>query len=152
MGWFWGIAQWHQWLRHTRQEAPSVQEQQYEVSRRAMVKQLAEQADERWRSVPSFLDSPKQQQPAPAIGISESQGPAEQAAHREVGEGDVVRSAVGDQSEVAGVSERQGQDVGREKRSKRERKENPWQSAQRGAPSEKWQPETWSPGVAQRRG
>ena len=65
-------AQWHQWLRHTRDDAPSIQEQQYDVSRQAMMKQLAAEADERWKSAPSYLDAPNKHQPAPATTITDS--------------------------------------------------------------------------------
>jgi hypothetical protein len=38
------------------------------------MKELAEQADERWRSQESFLDAPRTQQPAPAIGTKDPGG------------------------------------------------------------------------------
>lgn len=125
------LAQWHQWLRHTRPAPPSIQEQQYEVSRQAMMKQLAAQADERWRSIPSYLDAPKNQQAGPAMEVADSKPP-------DAGQSE-VHSAV------------EGQEEAREKKAKEE-KENPWARADRGAPSENWQPGAWSPGVAQRRG
>ena len=114
------------------------------------MKQLAAQADERWKSVPSYLDAPQQQQPAPAVGINETEGPA--MAQEEVGDVGGVKSAVGDQQEVASASD-QGEigDVGKAKRKKRDKEENPWQQPQRGAPSENWQPGAWTPGVVQRR-
>ena len=138
------IAQWHQWLRHTRDGPPSIQEQQYDVSRQATMKQLAAEADERWKSVPSYLDSPKRQQPAPAIGVEAAGGQVQQTAPEE---GAGVKSAVGDQDDVA-ESVSQGE---RRSKGRREREENPWQKAQRGAPGENWQPEAWTPGVVQRR-
>ena len=42
--------QWHQWLRHTRDDAPTVQEQLSDVQRLANIKRLARIADERWAS------------------------------------------------------------------------------------------------------
>ncbi|KAI9755220.1 MAG: hypothetical protein M1815_005158 [Lichina confinis] len=50
--------QWHQWLRHTRDDAPTVQEQLSDVQRLANIKRLARIADERWASKPSLLDGP----------------------------------------------------------------------------------------------
>ena len=147
-------AQWHQWLRHTREEAPTIQEQQYDISRQAMMKQLAARADDRWKSVPSFLDSPARQQPQPAIGVKDPGGYAQQT-EPESHEG--VTSGVEDPQKVQAVSEGadtkevdEGRFKGRTR--EREREEAPWAKQQpRGAPSETWQPQEWSPGVARRR-
>lgn len=148
-------AQWHQWLRHTRSEAPTMQEQQYDVSRQAMMKQLAARADERWKSVPSFLDSPARQQPQPAISPRD---PAGYAPQTEPEQHQGVMSAVEDPVKVQEVSagkDTKEVDEGRFKGGARERKpereEAPWQKQQRGAPSENWQPQAWTPGAAQRR-
>ena len=101
-----------------------------------MMKQLAAKADERWKSIPSFLDAPHKQQPAAATSITDSK--PEDAGQRE------VLSAVEGQAE--------GQEVGRDQRKTgKEKEENPWKKAQRGAPGEDWQPAAWTPGVAQRR-
>lgn len=99
-----------------------------------MMKQLAAQADERWRSIPSYLDAPKNQQATPAMEVTDSKPP-------DAGQSEVI-SAV------------EGQEEGREKsgKAKREREKNPWAQADRGAPSENYQPGAWTPGVAQRRG
>ncbi|KAI4092463.1 MAG: hypothetical protein LQ339_007902, partial [Xanthoria mediterranea] len=42
--------QWHQWLRHTRASAPTIQELQSDEERKARLKTLAEAADRRWAS------------------------------------------------------------------------------------------------------
>lgn len=89
------------------------------------MKQLAARADERWKSIPSYLDAPKQQQAGPAMEVTDSKPP-------DAGQSE-VHSAV------------EGQEEGREK-------ENPWAQADRGAPSENYQPGAWTPGVARRRG
>lgn len=139
-------AQWHQWLRHTRDDAPSIQEQQYDVSRQAMMKRLAAEADERWKSIPSYLDAPNKQQPQPAIGV---QDPGGYAQPTEVEEKQGVRSAV----ESGMVDEAKDGDDVRDRRTRgiKKPKENPWTHLQpKGAPSESWQPQEWSPGVAQR--
>ncbi|RDA92802.1 hypothetical protein CP533_0801 [Ophiocordyceps camponoti-saundersi (nom. inval.)] len=53
---------WHQWLRHQRREAPSLEEQRHDVLRQEQVKQLAAEADARWEAKPRLLnDTPKQQ-------------------------------------------------------------------------------------------
>jgi NADH dehydrogenase [ubiquinone] 1 alpha subcomplex assembly factor 2 len=50
--------QWHQWLRHTRRDAPSLAEQRQDVVRQENLKVLAAQADERWRLKASLLHAP----------------------------------------------------------------------------------------------
>jgi NADH dehydrogenase [ubiquinone] 1 alpha subcomplex assembly factor 2 len=49
-------AQWVQWLRHTRFEPPSINEQQLDEIRQAQMKDLAARADARWAAKPSALD------------------------------------------------------------------------------------------------
>lgn len=112
-----------------------------------MMKQLAAKADERWKSIPSFLDAPNKQQAIPAIGVTDSQ-PADPT---EATESDGMPSAVEGTGSVQPQSEEKLQDVGKEAKRKRERKENPWQRPPQGAPGEDWQPASWTPGVAQRR-
>ena len=143
-------AQWHQWLRHTRYEPPSIPEQQYEVSRQAAMKGLAARADERWKSIPSFLDPPERQQPQPAIGVKDPGGHAPQT-EPEAKQG--VASGVEDQGKVdAVVKEGKDVDEGRFKGATRERQPAPWDQPKKGgAPGENWQPESWSPGVVTRR-
>jgi NADH dehydrogenase [ubiquinone] 1 alpha subcomplex assembly factor 2 len=136
-------AQWIQWLRHTRHEAPSIQEQQYEVSRRAMMKQLAAEADERWKSTPRYIDGPERQQPASSLAINETEKPSNEQS--EVGDAPgVMDGAIGNQEDAARTSEETV-------RRRRQREDDPWQRPQTGAPSERWQPETWAPTVVQRR-
>ncbi|CZT22247.1 uncharacterized protein RCC_08116 [Ramularia collo-cygni] len=145
--------QWHQWLRHTREEPPSIAEQQYEIARQERMKQLAAEADERWNSIPSFLDAPKRQQPQPAIGVLD---PGANAPQTEPLEKQGVRSAVDDQEAVAAAAEGKPTNEVRFKgdgRERRAREEAPWEkSAPKGGPSEGWQPGTWTPGASQRGG
>ncbi|MCJ1442537.1 MAG: hypothetical protein MMC23_003033 [Stictis urceolatum] len=105
--------QWHQWLRYTRNEAPTLQEQQQDVQRQKQLKQLAQLADERWNSKASYLDAPQKTAQA---------GPATRPLDRG--------------GYVAQTEEE-------------EKKHNPWK-AQRGGPSEGWQPQAWKPGNAKR--
>lgn len=111
------------------------------------MKQLAAKADERWASVPSFLDAPNKQQPAPAIGVKDPGGYVQQT---EPTQTEGVRSAVGDDSEVQQSTEGHAKDEGRFKGKTRERDQGLWKQ-QRGGPGEEWQPQAWSPGVATRR-
>lgn len=152
------IAQWHQWLRHTRHEAPSIQEQQFDIARRERMKELAAEADERWRSQESFLDAPRTQQPEPAIGTKDPGGyvPMTEPEDKQgvssavEEEGKVGRAMVGekvDKGRFRGkASERPGKGKGKKEG------EAPWASQlPKGAPGESWQPGTWTPGAAPRR-
>lgn len=58
------VAQWIQWLRHTRTDPPTIQEQRLDQTRQLQLKQLAAEADRRWAEKPSFLDPPSKQQPS----------------------------------------------------------------------------------------
>ncbi|KAL9108406.1 MAG: hypothetical protein Q9227_006867 [Pyrenula ochraceoflavens] len=121
--------QWHQWLRHTRFDPPSVQEQEADVARQIQLKQLAQLADERWASKPSFLDKPKTQ-PEPA---SKPHQPASLSGRTEPEKNEGVRNAVEPPAEVETKA----------------KGDNPWK-IDRGGPSEGWQPEAWTPTGARR--
>lgn len=47
---------WHQWLRHTRQDPPTLAEQRAEVARRERMRLLAAQADARWEAKPKVME------------------------------------------------------------------------------------------------
>ena len=59
--------QWHQWLRYTRNDAPTMQEQAADVQRQAQLKIGARQADERWAAKAKYIEKPK---PAAATRLS----------------------------------------------------------------------------------
>ncbi|PGH20739.1 hypothetical protein AJ80_03499 [Polytolypa hystricis UAMH7299] len=131
--------QWHQWLRNVRENAPTIDEQKSELLRQAQMKQLAQLADERWASKPSYLDKPQdqqqqqQQQPAPA---TQSQHPSYHvpATPQRVEPAAAVKSAVGTEEQL----KHQGKG-----------KKTPW-AREAGGPSEKWQPEAWTPSSSKR--
>ncbi|AEO58027.1 hypothetical protein MYCTH_2304985 [Thermothelomyces thermophilus ATCC 42464] len=47
---------WHQWLRHTRADPPSLDEQRAEVARQERIKRLAAEADARWEAKPRVME------------------------------------------------------------------------------------------------
>lgn len=57
--------QWHQWLRHTRSDPPSIQEQQADVVRQVQLKHNAMLADQRWANKERYLEEPNQRQGLP---------------------------------------------------------------------------------------
>jgi NADH dehydrogenase [ubiquinone] 1 alpha subcomplex assembly factor 2 len=123
-------AQWHQWLRHVRPNAPTVKEQKNELVRQEQIKYLARLADERWASKPSFLDKPQEQRLGPAM---QSSDPAYRADPTQTDNQAGFRSAIGTETEL----QHQG------------KRKNPW-TRETGAPSEKWQPQSWTPEVTKR--
>ncbi|KAL2009934.1 hypothetical protein VTN00DRAFT_5741 [Thermoascus crustaceus] len=124
--------QWHQWLRYVRHEPPSIEEQQQDILRQQQLKQLARLADERWASKPSYLDKPPtQQQPGPATRASDLRTRPGVAQEQQDQAG--VRNAVGNQKGSGTTTT----------------VKNPW-ARETGAPSENWQPESWTPTASQR--
>lgn len=129
------------------------------------MKELAAQADERWRAQESFLDAPSTQQTGPAIGTRD---PAGYAPMTEPEEKQGVRSAVEDEGKVDRAVGGEEVDEGRfrgetkekdtpaaspaAKGKKKKKGEAPWaKNVPKGAPGETWQPDSWTPGVAKRR-
>jgi NADH dehydrogenase [ubiquinone] 1 alpha subcomplex assembly factor 2 len=145
------------------------------------LKVLAAQADARWAAKPSLLDKPghARGQALPALGgiNSSMASPMREPAKRET----EVPQEVGWDGEVRSGSAARLKDVEDAARKEREAqgekpttqepdhekhyfnertdgtrirqkkvKEDPWKQ-HRGAPSENWQPEAWSPGVATKR-
>lgn len=126
--------QWHQWLRQTRYDPPTIQEQQADIGRQAQLKYLAQQADERWASKPSFLDQPRDQ-PKPATLPKVPGAYAPQT----------------DPDKKKGVGSTMDNPVAVPEPPKTEERPNPWKRASSGGPSEQWQPESWTPGSAKKR-
>lgn len=50
---------WHQWLRHTRRDPPSLDEQKGDVVRQEQMKYLAAEADARWEAKPRVMEAPR---------------------------------------------------------------------------------------------
>lgn len=101
-----------------------MEEQQADVDRQRQLKYLAQVADERWASKPSFLDKPKDQvQTAPEQNRQND-------IKKETESTGGVKSAV-DTPDVKPT------------------KENPW-AKRAGNPGQDWQPEAWTPGPKRR--
>jgi NADH dehydrogenase [ubiquinone] 1 alpha subcomplex assembly factor 2 len=117
---------WHQWLRHTREEPPTIEEQQGDVARQARMKTLAAEADARWEAKPRVMEAP-QAAPAPLLQSANA-------------------GSLGQESKDVQA------DTGAKKiKDKVERKEDPWAKAKAKAPGETWQPSAWTPPAAKRR-
>ena len=139
-------AQWMQWLRHTRFDPPSLAEQQADIVRQARIEQLAAKADERWVSKPSVLDAPDKQQP---IQMLVSKDPKASVGQMNVeGQKPVDIPVQEGQKEEASRKAEQPQ-----KKVTEELKKSPWpKEPSRKNPGEDWQPASWTPQPARRRG
>ena len=131
------------------------------MQRQVQLKQLAADADRRWKDKPSFLDRPEETQQSQPLLQPRDQGG--------YGHGQIHGDKVQEDGELAGSPEEvvgmvvDGQDVdegdlkrqSRERRHepqafKQEQKKSPW-DRERGGPSENWKPQSWTPDVARRK-
>jgi NADH dehydrogenase [ubiquinone] 1 alpha subcomplex assembly factor 2 len=147
--------QFMQWLRHTREHPPTIEEQRAELSRQRGLVQLVARADARWKSVPSFLDKPKDTgQAQPLLQPRDNAGYGKGMTEGEEHQG-VANAAKTEEEHIASLK---GEDVdkGRFKGPTREveptRTTDPFKAAQRGNAGEGWQPAAWTPGKTTRRG
>jgi NADH dehydrogenase [ubiquinone] 1 alpha subcomplex assembly factor 2 len=100
------------------------------------MQRLAAEADERWKSQPSYLDSPDRQQPKPAIGVKDPGGYVDAPTE------DVHKQGVRTAVEAPGLQELD----------KGQKKASPFEKLQpKGGPSEGWKPEEWTGSIAPRR-
>ncbi|KAM0436964.1 hypothetical protein ACHAPT_002680 [Fusarium lateritium] len=123
--------QWHQWLRHTRQDPPTVEEQEGDVVRQVRMKKLAAAADARWEAKPRVMEAPEAAR-APLLSPSaEATGPPRQDVGRE------RRQAPADTNKV--------------EEDEVEKSDDPWAKAKARGPSESWQPTAWDPTASKKR-
>ncbi|KAK4239843.1 hypothetical protein C8A03DRAFT_32034 [Achaetomium macrosporum] len=165
---------WHQWLRHTRSDPPSLSEQRAEVARQERIKLLAAQADARWEAKPKVMEGPASASPSspegkaflevrePPFQTDRRVGPGKAEGRAALGEmnatgrtGVTKTKSTNDDPEVTlgddeAVNQREEtwkrmQQEAEEKQKKEEdKKPDPWKQA-RGGPSETWQPQAWQP-------
>lgn len=143
-----------QWLRHTRPEAPTIDEQQYEVARQARMKYLAAEADARWAAKPSAVDAPDKQQPMqmlesrdPASGIRQM-NTGQEAIEREVQESKSIEQDLPEETTESDAAPT----LKKRKPMRTEPKDSPWKKAASANPSGDWQPAPWAPPPARKRG
>lgn len=119
--------QWHSWLRYTRPEPPTLEEQKSEAVRQERIKLLAAQADARWEAKERIAGDMPGREEAPSLGPAV---PSVEGGNTGTEDISVETGARGE-----------GRTVVEEK--KKEKKEDPWAKARGGG--EGWQPEAWTP-------
>ncbi|KAL1900166.1 hypothetical protein Sste5346_002476 [Sporothrix stenoceras] len=143
--------QWHQWLRHVREDAPSLIEQQREVARQEQMKVLAARADARWAGA-KRVDGPIQ---------AEELGVAAAAATQELGSGAPTAATTfpaGEQTAPqAKAAEPEPVHAHAQQQPRQQHHQqqapppadDPWKK-EHGALGESWQPTQWSPPAKKR--
>jgi NADH dehydrogenase [ubiquinone] 1 alpha subcomplex assembly factor 2 len=127
--------QWHQWLRQTRIDPPTLQEQAFDLQRQAALKQNARLADARWAAKAKYIEKPK---------------PATQTPH-------LSGSNVQQQQQPSGTAPARQQQQPRPQPLKSAvdntaAPKDPWAKADETAinPGSNWQPEAWTPPATKR--
>ncbi|KAL7923883.1 hypothetical protein ACQKWADRAFT_288137 [Trichoderma austrokoningii] len=111
--------QWHQWLRHTRREAPTLDEQRAELVRQERMKLLAAEADARWEAKPRVMEAPRE--PARRLPLAE---------------------------EGQTTTEKKRPSEAAEHEQEKVDAKDPWARAKAQGPGENWQPTAWNPTAA----
>ncbi|ROT42829.1 hypothetical protein SODALDRAFT_342098 [Sodiomyces alkalinus F11] len=127
---------WHQWLRHVREQPPSLQEQAQDIKRQEKMKILAAQANARWEAKPRVMDAPGQEygQPVPALDTMKTQ-PIAPEAH-----------TVNKNKSDSATQEQLNSDP---ELRKKKYGYDPWDKAK--GPGEGWQPQAWTPPASKRK-
>ncbi|KAK3210095.1 hypothetical protein GRF29_44g1679242 [Pseudopithomyces chartarum] len=145
--------QWAQWLRQTRFDAPTIQEQQHEVLRQERIKLLAAQADARWASKPSAVDAPDKQQPVHMLeSRDQTTGISQPATTTTTSSSTTTRAEPPPSVTEDSIQEHAPPKLKEEKPMQTEPKPSPWKpAAAKGNPGDEWQPASWSPAPARKR-
>ncbi|KAH7038267.1 uncharacterized protein B0I36DRAFT_315915 [Microdochium trichocladiopsis] len=155
---------WHQWLRYSRHEIPTLDEQRADVARQDRIRVLAAQADQRWEQKERLLDMPPPPPPppgntagagaaraAPAVATVASAGKITAAEADSSAAGKAPAPAAETSSAPAAKDSAPPPEDSSSNKKKQEEAPNPWKQASRGGPSEEWQPQAWSPAPSRRR-
>ncbi|KDN66514.1 hypothetical protein CSUB01_00959 [Colletotrichum sublineola] len=135
---------WHQWLRHTRQEPPTLEEQTREAFRQERMKVLAAQADAKWEAKPRLTDAPGQQtgQRLPSFNTAQTQPIAPEL------EATNMNTKATAPVTPSPQSDKPAETASPANQTKNKYGKDPWVKAQ--GPSESWQPEAWVPPVGKK--
>ncbi|EXJ88731.1 hypothetical protein A1O1_05663 [Capronia coronata CBS 617.96] len=124
--------QWHQWLRQTRADAPTLQEQAADLQRQALLKQNARLADARWAAKARYIEEPKPASTSSLPGDPVTDRPSAESIQRQAPTSPKSKSTVETPTPFP--------------------KEAPAKTPKdAGAnPGAAWQPQAWAPGPAKR--
>ncbi|KAK2594109.1 hypothetical protein QQS21_008164 [Conoideocrella luteorostrata] len=128
---------WHQWLRHTRVEPPSLDEQRGDIARQERMKYLAQEADARWEAKPKVMEDAVARS-APAL--------TGEATHTHDQDRRSQTPHAGQTEKMSSEKQRGGQKQKQNQQQQQKAEaDDPWDKANGRGPSENWQPTTWNP-------
>lgn len=157
---------WHQWLRHVRRDPPSLEEQAADVERIRRIRELAKQADERWRLAGTTAEAVKvgeipRHRLEAGKGIDVGKEEDESSKQEEERRQQVARTmACAGGVASGGMQEAWTRTAAREQPPRDERidekrksnaaqeedKKDPWAESERARDTtRKWQPQAWTP-------
>lgn len=130
-----------QWLRHTRPEPPSIQEQQLDEIRQIQIKKLAAAADARWAGLPSFKEGPDKMEQLPTLESHTIMGelPHDESTQTITVESDNALQDTPDRLKARDIKKSQSKS--------RINEDNPWAASER---EKEQQPDAWTPKLAKR--
>ncbi|CAK7263440.1 hypothetical protein SEPCBS57363_000559 [Sporothrix epigloea] len=153
--------QWHQWLRHVREDAPTVEEQQREVARQAQMRMLAARADARWAGA-KRVDGPVEALPKvaqPSVAEPVVATTAVDEAHTQTEPQRPPMEPEPEPEPVYVSAQRPQQQKSQRQRQPRQQQtdapeKDPWKREElaqgHGALGEAWQPGQWTPSAGKR--
>ncbi|OQV02305.1 hypothetical protein CLAIMM_07524 [Cladophialophora immunda] len=120
--------QWHQWLRQTRNDPPTLQEQAADMQRQAQLKINARLADERWAAKARYIEKPKQTVTTPLLsGNPQQDRTRAEHIHSEEPRSEKMSNSIESNTNQRKKSEATGSN-----------------------PGANWAPDSWAPGAAKR--
>ncbi|KAK0732807.1 hypothetical protein B0T21DRAFT_369754 [Apiosordaria backusii] len=137
---------WHQWLRHTRPNPPTIEEQKADVIRQERLKILAAEADRRWEAKPRYIEdlNKKKEEEArkPALEgrgmwVEKRLEREQQRQEEKQQEEKQVPKEVKTEEVWEGMKRQAATAEGG-------KKHDPWKQ-KRAGPGEEWQPQGWTP-------
>ncbi|KAK1756157.1 hypothetical protein QBC47DRAFT_379266 [Echria macrotheca] len=137
---------WHQWLRNTRADPPSIEEQAADVARQERMKVLAAQADARWAAKASLTEPAPQApgqtlgQPLPALGRDMADGTGSEKLS-----GRVPKENTGQTAEEPNNGGREDTWRKMQREATQVKGPDPWKKGAPTAHGETWQPKAWQP-------
>lgn len=151
------VPQWHQWLRSTRIDPPTISELEADVVRMQVLKQRAAIADARWAAKESLLTAPAMKEResnhggikrtiSPRASIVDTMDPPKPT--KVDARPDMVRSEASVPGKTRNAGENLGETIEEDKRKKAI--DDPWARAK--VPEGGFTPGEWRPGEIRRRG
>ncbi|EPS36266.1 hypothetical protein H072_10279 [Dactylellina haptotyla CBS 200.50] len=133
--------QWHQWLRATRDDPPTINELEGDIIRKKVMQERARLADERWRKGGSYLRKPGEEEIRRLEGSAARTAASDGSLIGAAIAADTLLSAANKGEKAKGMKETTVEGMEEMLRVERERREK----GRPTGPSEVFQPGEWAP-------